>query len=39
MGMSFKGYVLGEGNRPGDILHDHQALSAASRLLKRSDAI
>ncbi|WP_330942447.1 flavodoxin family protein [Bacillus velezensis] len=39
MGMSFKGYVLGEGNRPGDILHDQQALSAASRLLKRSDAI
>ncbi|MDO7345067.1 flavodoxin family protein [Bacillus stercoris] len=39
MGMPFKGYVLGEGNRPGDILRDHQALSAASRLLKRSDAI
>jgi len=39
MGMSFEGYVLGEGNRPGDILRDHQALSAASRLLKRSDAI
>ncbi|PAF02336.1 hypothetical protein CHH68_01960 [Bacillus velezensis] len=39
MGMSFKGYVLGEGNRPGDILHDHQALSAASSLLKRSDAL
>ncbi|KAF1678019.1 flavodoxin family protein [Bacillus sp. SKDU12] len=39
MGMSFKGYVLGEGNRPGDILHDTQALYAASSLLKRSDAI
>ncbi|MGT8909106.1 flavodoxin family protein [Bacillus subtilis] len=39
IGISFKGYVLGEGNRPGDILRDHQALSAAGRLLKRSDAI
>lgn len=28
MGMSFKGYVLGEGNRPGDILLDSQALYA-----------
>ncbi|MDZ5720922.1 flavodoxin family protein [Bacillus sp. SXabc123] len=39
MGMPFKGYVLGEGNRPDDILHDHQALNAASSLLKRSDAL
>ncbi|TYS10002.1 flavodoxin family protein [Bacillus subtilis] len=39
MRMPFKGYVLGEGNRPGDILDDYQALSAASRLLKRHDAI
>ncbi|MCY8546191.1 flavodoxin family protein [Bacillus vallismortis] len=39
MGMSFKGYILGEGNRSGDLLHDHQALSAASRLLKRNDTI
>lgn len=39
IGLPFKGYVVGEGNRPGDILHDHQALSAAGCLLKRSDAI
>lgn len=39
MGISFGGYVLGEGNRPGDILHDQYALSAASQLLKRSDFI
>ncbi|MCY8516998.1 flavodoxin family protein [Bacillus atrophaeus] len=39
MGISFGGYVLGEGNRPGDILHDQHALSAASQLLKRSDFI
>ncbi|MCO4852834.1 flavodoxin family protein [Bacillus vallismortis] len=39
MGMPFKGYILGEGNRPGDLLQDHQALSAASRLLKRNDMI
>ncbi|MEC1750601.1 flavodoxin family protein [Bacillus mojavensis] len=39
MGMSFEGYVLGEGNRPGDILYDQQAIEAAGRLLKRSDAV
>nr|WP_268476320.1 beta-L-arabinofuranosidase domain-containing protein [Bacillus atrophaeus] len=39
IGISFGGYVLGEGNRPGDILHDQHALSAASQLLKRSDFI
>ncbi|MEC1612017.1 flavodoxin family protein [Bacillus mojavensis] len=39
MGMSFEGYVLGEGNRPGDIIFDQQAIEAAGRLLKRSDAV
>ncbi|MGX4767663.1 flavodoxin family protein [Bacillus mojavensis] len=39
MGMSFEGYVLGEGNRPGDILYDQQAIEVAGRLLKRSDAV
>ncbi|MEC1736817.1 flavodoxin family protein [Bacillus mojavensis] len=39
MGMSFEGYVLGEGNRPGDIIFDQQAIEAVGRLLKRSDAV
>ncbi|MGE8203577.1 flavodoxin family protein [Heyndrickxia sp. NPDC080065] len=34
MGISFEGYILGEGNKPGDILHDENALFAASQLQK-----
>ncbi|MDA7027530.1 flavodoxin family protein [Bacillus sp. CLL-7-23] len=36
VGISFRGYVLGEGNRPGDILEDQQALHTASGLLNGS---
>jgi multimeric flavodoxin WrbA len=32
MGMEFAGYVIGEGNKPGDILQDNKALFAASEL-------
>ncbi|QQZ09681.1 flavodoxin family protein [Heyndrickxia vini] len=32
MGMSFDGYVLGEGNKPGDILNDKKAMCAATEL-------
>ncbi|EHL78540.1 flavodoxin family protein [Bacillus smithii] len=32
MGIAFKGYILGEGNKPGDILQDPKALSAADQL-------
>ncbi|MGG4511331.1 NAD(P)H-dependent oxidoreductase [Heyndrickxia sporothermodurans] len=35
MGMSFEGYVLGEGNKPGDILNDKKAVYAATELLRR----
>ncbi|MGE6256406.1 flavodoxin family protein [Heyndrickxia sporothermodurans] len=35
MGISFDGYVLGEGNKPGDILNDTTALYAASQLQKK----
>ncbi|WP_132745849.1 flavodoxin family protein [Scopulibacillus darangshiensis] len=32
MGMSFDGYVLGEGNKPGDIRQDEAAILAAQQL-------
>jgi multimeric flavodoxin WrbA len=32
VGMEFAGYILGEGNKPGDILQDEVALFAADRL-------
>jgi multimeric flavodoxin WrbA len=32
MGMDFAGYIIGEGNKPGDILHDQKALFAATQL-------
>lgn len=32
MGIEFAGYILGEGNKPDDILQDKQALFAASQL-------
>jgi multimeric flavodoxin WrbA len=35
MGISFKGYVLGKGNKPGDIYQDKQAIFAAEQLLKK----
>lgn len=31
MGTSFEGYIIGEGNKPGEILQDTQALYAASK--------
>ncbi|WP_155592399.1 flavodoxin family protein [Lysinibacillus cavernae] len=32
MGITFEGYILGEGNKPGDIVQDSKALSAAECL-------
>lgn len=32
MGISFKGYILGEGNKPGDITQDKRAWLAAEQL-------
>lgn len=32
MGMTFGGYIIGNGNKPGDILTDNRALQAASLL-------
>ncbi|MFO1441858.1 flavodoxin family protein [Bacillus sp. Bva_UNVM-123] len=32
VGMNFGGYILGEGNKPGDVLQDQTALFAASQL-------
>ncbi|MRG86047.1 flavodoxin family protein [Salinibacillus xinjiangensis] len=32
-GISFEGYVLGEGNKPGEILNDKKALHFANKLL------
>lgn len=32
VGMDFGGYILGEGNKPGDVLQDQTALFAASQL-------
>jgi multimeric flavodoxin WrbA len=32
MGMAFKGYIIGEGNKPGDILQDQKALIAADQI-------
>jgi len=34
MGISFAGYILGEGNKPGDIFQDALAISAAGHLQK-----
>ena len=34
MGTSFEGYILGEGNKPGDIVRDLKAMSAAECLRK-----
>lgn len=35
MGISFEGYILGDGNKPGDILEDKNALYAAVQLQKK----
>lgn len=35
MGTTFEGYIIGEGNRPGDIKQDLQALSAAKQLREK----
>ncbi|MGI2328171.1 flavodoxin family protein [Planococcus sp. YIM B11945] len=35
MGTAFDGYVIGEGNKPGDIAKDARALSAAEQLRKK----
>jgi len=32
MGISFAGYVIGEGNKPGDIMEDSEALFAAEQI-------
>ncbi len=34
VGITFEGYILGEGNKPGDIIQDLKALSAADHLRK-----
>lgn len=34
VGITFEGYILGEGNKPGEILQDLKALSAADHLRK-----
>lgn len=34
VGITFEGYIIGEGNKPGDILQDVRALSAAEQLRK-----
>lgn len=38
VGMPFAGYIIGEGNKPGDILQDQRALSAAKLLNERLKA-
>ncbi|MBN8252054.1 flavodoxin family protein [Priestia flexa] len=35
MNMNFQGYIIGEGNKPGDILSDKRALFAASEINKK----
>ncbi|MGN8646759.1 flavodoxin family protein [Gracilibacillus sp. HCP3S3_G5_1] len=34
IGISFEGYVLGKGNKPGEILEDEQALAVANQIQK-----
>lgn len=34
MGITFSGYIIGEGNKPVDILHDENAVHAATQLNK-----
>jgi hypothetical protein len=35
VGTNFDGYIIGEGNKPGDIRQDLKALSAAEQLRKK----
>lgn len=35
IGIPFEGYILGEGNKPGDILNDKNALHAATQLQQK----
>ncbi|MDQ0272810.1 flavodoxin family protein [Cytobacillus purgationiresistens] len=35
IGLPFAGYIIGEGNKPGDILQDQKALIAAEQLRKK----
>lgn len=35
IGIQFEGYIIGRGNRPGDIYQDKEALFAASQILKK----
>lgn len=35
IGIPFKGYVIGDANRPGEIVHDHTAIHAADELRKK----
>lgn len=35
IGISFKGYILGKGNEPGDIMLDKEAINAASELNRK----
>lgn len=39
VGMSFAGYIIGEGNKPEDILQDEMALLSAKKLNKELKAI
>lgn len=39
IGISFEGYILGEGNKPGDIAQDEQANIAADQLKKKFQSI
>jgi len=34
MGIEFAGYILGNGNKPGEVLQDEAALFAATQLRK-----
>lgn len=35
VGISFEGYVIGSGNRPGDVYYDKEAIYAANELQKK----
>lgn len=39
IGMSFEGYIIGEGNKPEDVLHDEIALLSASKLNEELKAL
>lgn len=35
VGISFEGYIIGRGNKPGDVYNDKEALLAANELQKK----